>query len=57
VNFQRYLSGFPSFISDKMQYDDPNKLEETIRHAKCIYEQERGRPTFQKCNVPHLLER
>jgi hypothetical protein len=31
VKIQRYFSGFPSFISDKMQYDDPNTLEETIR--------------------------
>ena len=31
VNIQRYLSGFPSFISEKIQYDDPKTLEETIR--------------------------
>jgi hypothetical protein len=48
VKIQRYLSGFPSFISDKIQYDDPKTLEETIRHAKCLYDQQRGRPTFQK---------
>jgi hypothetical protein len=35
VNIQRYLSGIPSFISEKIQYDDPNTLEETIRCAKC----------------------
>jgi hypothetical protein len=23
-------------------------LEETIRHAKCLYEKKRGRPNFQK---------
>jgi ABC-type tungstate transport system permease subunit len=23
-------------------------LEETIRHAKCLYDQQRGRQTFQK---------
>jgi hypothetical protein len=27
----RYLSGFPTFISEKIQYDDPKTLEETIR--------------------------
>jgi hypothetical protein len=27
VNIHRYLSGFPSFISDKIWYDDPKKLE------------------------------
>jgi hypothetical protein len=31
VKIQRYLSGIPSFISDKIQYDDPKTLEETIR--------------------------
>jgi hypothetical protein len=48
VKIQRYLSGFPSFISDKIQYDDPKKLEETIRRAKCLYDQQKARPTFQK---------
>jgi hypothetical protein len=27
VKIHRYLSGFPSFISDKIQYDDPKTLE------------------------------
>jgi hypothetical protein len=27
VNIQRYLSGFPSFISDNIQYDDPKTLK------------------------------
>jgi len=27
----RYLSGLPSFINDKIQYDNPKTLEETIR--------------------------
>jgi hypothetical protein len=45
---QRYLKGFPSFISEKIQYDDPKTLEETIRQAKCLYEQQKARPTFQK---------
>jgi hypothetical protein len=31
VKIQIYLSGLPSFISDKIQYDDPKTLEETIR--------------------------
>jgi hypothetical protein len=34
VKIQRYLSGMPSFISDKIQYDDPKTLEETIRRDK-----------------------
>jgi hypothetical protein len=48
VKIHRYLSGLPSFISDKIQYDDPKTLEETIRRAKCLYDQHRGRPTYQK---------
>jgi hypothetical protein len=48
VKIQRYLSGMPSFINDKIQYDDPNTLEETIRRAKCLYDHHRGRPTYQK---------
>ena len=38
----------PSFISDKIQYDDPKTLVETIRRAKFLYDQQRGRSTFQK---------
>jgi hypothetical protein len=30
-NIQRYLNGLPYFIRDKIQYDDPKTLEETIR--------------------------
>ena len=31
VKTHRYLSGLPLFFSDKIQYDDPKTLEETIR--------------------------
>jgi hypothetical protein len=48
VKFQRYLSGIPSFISDKIQYDDTKTLEETIRISKFLCDQHRGKPTFQK---------
>jgi hypothetical protein len=48
LRFRGYLSGLPSFISDKIQYDDPKTLEETIRRAKCLYDQQKGNPTFQK---------
>jgi hypothetical protein len=34
--------------SDKIQYDDPKTLEETISQAKCLYDQHKGKPTFQK---------
>jgi hypothetical protein len=48
VKIQRYLSGLPSFISDKIQYDYPKTLEETIRRAKFLYNKQKERPTFQK---------
>jgi hypothetical protein len=48
VKIQIYLSGMPSFINDKIQYDDSNALEETIRNSKCLYDQQKGRPAFQK---------
>jgi hypothetical protein len=31
VKIQRYFSGLQIFIDDKIQYDDPKTLEETIR--------------------------
>jgi hypothetical protein len=37
VKIQRFLSGIPSIFSDKIQYDDPNTLEEAIRRSKCLY--------------------
>jgi hypothetical protein len=48
VNIQRYLSGLSSFINDKIQYDNTKTLEETIRRAKFLYDQQKSRPTFQK---------
>jgi hypothetical protein len=48
VKIQRYLSGLPPSIGDKIQYDDPKTMEETIRREKCLYEQQREKPTFQK---------
>ena len=35
-------------FGDKIQYDDPKTMEETIRGKKCLYEQQREKPTFQK---------
>jgi hypothetical protein len=48
VKIQRYLSGLPPSISDKIQYDDPKTIEETIRREKCLYEQQREKPPFRK---------
>ena len=48
VKIQRYLSGLPPSIGDKIQYDDPKTMEETIRRAKCLYEQQGERPILRK---------
>jgi hypothetical protein len=48
VKIQRYLSGLPPSISEKIQYDDPKTMEETMRRTKCLYEQQREKPTFRK---------
>jgi hypothetical protein len=45
---QIYLSGMPSFTSDKKQYDDQKIMEETIRRYKCLYDQHKGNSTCQK---------
>jgi hypothetical protein len=48
IKIQRYLSGLPSFINEKIQYYDPNTLKDIIRRATCLYDQQKTRPTFQK---------
>jgi hypothetical protein len=48
VKIQRFLSGLPSFYKDKIQFDEPKTLEETIRKEKYLYDQNKGREVFQK---------
>jgi hypothetical protein len=48
VKIQRFLSGFPSFYKEKIQYDEPRTLTETIRKDKYLYEQGKGRESMQK---------
>jgi hypothetical protein len=48
MKIQRLLSGFPSFYKDKIQFEEPNTLEESMRKDKYLYEKNKGRPTFQK---------
>jgi hypothetical protein len=48
MKIQRFLSGVPSFYKDKIQFYEPNTLEEAIRKAKYLYEHNKGRPSFQK---------
>jgi len=46
IKIQRFLSGFPSYYKDKIQYDEPKTLEEAIRKAKHLFEQSKGRTNF-----------
>jgi hypothetical protein len=41
IKIQRYMSGLPSSISDKIQYDDSKTMEEPIRREKCLYDQQK----------------
>jgi hypothetical protein len=45
VTIDRYLSLISSFMSDGIQYDDPKKMEETIRRDKFLYEKHKGKET------------
>ena len=48
INIQRFLSGLPSFYRDRIQYDEPNSFKETIRKAKHMYEQSKGKTDFRR---------
>jgi hypothetical protein len=48
VKIHSFLSGLPSSYSDKIQYDNPKTLEETIGRERHLYERSKGRPMFQK---------
>jgi hypothetical protein len=39
VKIQRFLSGLPSYYKEKIQYDEPRTLTETIRKARYLHEQ------------------
>jgi hypothetical protein len=38
VKIQIFLSEFPSFYKDKIQFNEPRNLEEVMRKAKYLYE-------------------
>jgi hypothetical protein len=47
VKIQIFFSGLPSFYKEKIQYDEPRTLTKTIRKAKNMYEQGKGREYLQ----------
>ena len=48
VKIQRFLSWFPSFYKEKIQYDEAKTLTETIEKDKYMYEQGKGSESLQK---------
>jgi hypothetical protein len=38
VKIKRFLSGIPSLYKDKIQFDEPNNLEESIRKDNYLYD-------------------
>jgi hypothetical protein len=48
IKIQRYLSGLPPSIEDKIQYDDPKTMEEMIRRVKFLYEQTKRKSYLSK---------
>jgi hypothetical protein len=48
VKVHRFLSGFPSFYKEKIQYYELRTLTETIRKDKSLYKQGKGRESLQK---------
>jgi hypothetical protein len=48
VKIKSLLSGFLSFYKDKIQFENPRTLEESVRKAKSFYEQNKERLDFQK---------
>jgi hypothetical protein len=38
VKMQRFISGLPQSFQDKIEFDEPNTLEDTIRKARYCYE-------------------
>jgi hypothetical protein len=46
VKGQKFFSGLPSFYKEKIQYDEPKTLNETIEKDKYLYEQGKGRESL-----------
>jgi hypothetical protein len=43
VKIQSFLSELTSFYKEKIQYDEPKTLKETIKKARYLYEQGKGK--------------
>jgi hypothetical protein len=43
VKIQRFMSGLPSFYTDKIRFHEPRTLDGAIRKDKYLYEHNKGR--------------
>ena len=48
VKIHHFLSGFPQYYKDIIEFYEPRTLEEVIRKAKYCYEKSRGKPDYHK---------
>ena len=48
VKIQHFLRGFPQSYKDKIEFDEPQTLDETIRKAKYFYDQNKSKSYFHK---------
>jgi hypothetical protein len=48
VKIQRFMSGILTFYSDKIHFNEPKTLEESIGKDKYLYEKRKSRLVFQK---------
>lgn len=44
---QRFISGLPQSFKDRIEFDEPQTLEDAIRKLKHCYEQSRCKPEFK----------
>ena len=48
VKVQRFLSGLPQSYKDRIEFYEPQTLEEAIRKDKYCYEKSKGKPDYHK---------
>ena len=48
VKIQHFLSRLPQEYKDRIEFDEPQTVEEEIRNAKYFYDQNKGKPDYHK---------
>jgi hypothetical protein len=55
VKMQRFISGFPRPFRDRIEFDEPNTLEDTIRKARYFYEQFKNKQNLTRTGRRKLI--